>query len=87
MEEMQSSLSFFPVIQFKEIGVEFYTNLFKDLKPINVGATGRLGGTDTFRSQKSAKLSRKNDIELVGYTFRLKNCFKDAPFQLSDFQS
>ena len=52
------------------------------------GATGGLGGFVPPNSQSRQKLSMKNGIKLVGYTFRLKNYVKIPPPHFSQiFQS
>ena len=48
---------------------------------------GGLGGFVPPNSQSRQKLSMKNGIKLVGYTFRLKNYVKIPPISLRFFRA
>ena len=65
-------------IYFLELSV--YVSVYVSvLQGYSGGTTGGLEGTRLPKSQRSAKLLKKNGIKLAGYTFRLKNYVKIPP--------
>ena len=57
------------------------------LSDISGGATGGLGGLSPPNPKSRQKLSKKNGIRLVGYTFRLRNYVKIPFISLGFFRA